>query len=161
MSEKIDIERSTADAFLGAYNARTGKQFTIIEHSDSPDFRCRDNNTGELLDLEITLLEDVHGDARYRLSRGPRQGVRCLNQDTLSRFKERITDKCDKDYGPHAALVLRQVVTLWTTSDWEMYLDDFQALIPPECRKTFTKGIWVLTWKDSFELKERDIVQFQ
>ncbi len=161
MSEKLDIERSTADAFLGAYNARTGKQFTIIEHSDSPDFRCRDNNTGELLDLEITLLEDVRGDAQYRLARGSKQGVRCFNQDTLSLFNERLLDKCLKDYGAHAALVLRQVAPLWTTSDWEMYLDDFQALIPPERRKTFTKGIWVLTWKDSFELKERDIVQLQ
>lgn len=147
--------------FLMVYNTRTGTQFAILEHSDSPDFRCRDGQTGELLDIEITLLEDVHGDAQHILGRGPGQGVRCFNQDSLSRFKERITDKCDKDYGPHAALVLRQVVPLWTTSDWEMYLDDFQALIPPERRKTFTKGIWVLTWKDSFELKERDIVQLQ
>jgi len=56
MSETLDIERSTADAFLGAYNARTGKQFTIIEHSDSPDLRCRDNNTGELLRVLSTVF---------------------------------------------------------------------------------------------------------
>lgn len=159
MSEKSNIERSAAEEFLRVYNASTGTQFTIIEHSDSPDFRCRDSKTGELLDLEITLLEDVHGDAQYRLGRGPRQGVRCFNQDTLSRFKERITDKCDKDYGAHAALVLGQVAPLWTTSDWEMYRDDLQAVIPSACQNTFTKGIWVLTWKDGNELKERDIVQ--
>ena len=160
MSEKVNIERSTADAFLWVYNARTGTQFTIIEHSDAPDFRCQDGKTGELLDLEVTLLEDVHGDAQYRLGRGSGQGVRCFNQDTLSQFKERITVKCSKDYGTHAALVLGLVAPLWTTSDWEMYRDDFQAVIPSECKNTFTKGIWVLTWKDGFELKERDIVQF-
>lgn len=159
MSEKLNVERSTADAFLGIYNTRTGTEFVIIEHSDSPDFRCRDSKTGELLDLEITLLEDVHGDAQYRLGRGSGQGVRCFNQDTLSRFNERITKKCIKDYGAHAALVLEQVAPLWTTSDWEIYRNDFQAVIPSECKSTFTKGIWVLTWKDGFELKERDIVQ--
>ena len=159
MPEKWHIERSTADAFLRVYNTLAGTQLTIIDHSDSPDFRCRDSKTGALLDLEITLLEDVHGDARYRLGRGPRQGVRCFTQDTLLRFKERVTDKCAKDYGAHAALVLGQVAPFWTTSDWEMYRDDFQAVIPSECKTTFTQGIWVLTWKDGFELKERDIVQ--
>lgn len=159
MSEKLNIERSTADAFLGGYNTRRRTDFAIIEHFDSPDFRCRDSKTGELLDLEITLLEDVHGDAQYGLGRGPRQGVRGFIQDTLSRFKERVTDKCNKDYGAHAALVLRQVAPLWTTSDWEMYLDDFQAAIPSECKTTFTKGVWVLTWKDGSVLNERDIVQ--
>lgn len=159
MSEKLNIERSTADAFLGVYNTRIGAQFAIIDHSDSPDFRCQNRKTGELLDLEITLLEDVHGDAQYRLGRGSGQGVRCFNQDTLSRFKVRITDKCNKDYGTHAALVLRQVAPLWTTSDWKIYRDDFRAVIPSACKNTFTKGIWVLTWKDGFEIKERDIVQ--
>jgi len=159
MSENANIERAAAEEFLKLYNDRMRSNFAIIEHSDSPDFRCRDGKTGELLDLEITLLEDVHGDARYRLGRGPSQGVRCFNQDTLSRFKERITDKCGKDYGAQAALVLRQVAPLWTTNDWEMYRDDFQAVIPSACKGTFTKGIWVLTWKDAFELKERDIVQ--
>jgi len=112
MTEKLNIERSTADAFLVVYNARTGTQFAIIEHSDNPDFRFRDSKTDDLLDLEITLLEDVHGDAQHRLGRGPRQGVRCFNQDTLSRFKERVTDKCANDYGAHAALVLGQVAPL-------------------------------------------------
>jgi hypothetical protein len=157
----LKIERSAAEKFLRVYNARTGTQFEIVEHSDSPDLRCRDRMTGELLDLEITLLEDVHGDARYKLGRGPRQGVRCFNQDTLSQFKERVTDKCNKDYGPHAALVMVQVADLWTTSDWEMYLDDFQAVIPSECKHTFTKGVWVLTWKDDDGgwLKDKDIVK--
>lgn|SRR5574340_96138 len=159
MSEKLTIERTTAEEFLQVYNTRTETQFAILEHSDNPDFKCRDSKTGELLDLEITLLEDVHGDAQYTLGRGPRQGVRCFNDDTINCLKERIIDKCDKDYGPHAALVLRQVAPLWTTVDWEMYGDEFQSVIPSACKKTFTKGIWVLTWKDGTVLRERDIVQ--
>lgn len=159
MSEMSNIERSAAEEFLQVYNSRTGTQFAIIEHSDSPDFRCRDSTTDGLLDLEITLLEDVHGDAQYRLARGPAQGVRCFNQDTVSRFKERVTNKCDKDYGSHAALVLVQVAPIWTSSDWDMYRDDFQAVIPSMCGKTFPKGIWVLTWEDGFELKQKEIIK--
>lgn len=131
----------------------------IIEQSDSPDLRCRDSKTGEPLDLEITLLEDVLGDAKYLLGRGERPGSRRFDIDTVNRFKVRITDKCGKDYGPQAALVLRQLAPLWTTSDWEMYRENFQAVIPEQCQSAFTKGIWILTWKDSFELNERDIVR--
>jgi len=158
MAEKADIERATAEEFLRVYNAYSRTNFTIIEHSDSPDFRCRDTSTGESLNLEVTNLEDLHGDIQYLVGRGSRQGARSFSQDTLARFRERITDKCMSDYGPSAALVLRQVVPLWTTQDWEMYRDDFQAHIPADCKATFKKGIWVLTWRDSAVLSERDIV---
>lgn len=159
MSEKESIEQGTAEEFLRAYKSHTGEDFVIIEHSDSPDFRCRNTKTGDLLDLEITLLEDVHGDAKYRLRRGDRPGVRRFDNDTVNRFKERIADKCGKDYGPHAALVLRQVAPLWTIADWDMYRCDFQAVIPDRCKIAFRKGIWILTWRDSLVLNERDIVQ--
>jgi hypothetical protein len=159
MNENAQIERGTAEKFLQLYNQQMGASYTIVCHSDSPDFQCRDHTTGEQLGLEVTNLEDVSGDLQYILGRGQGQGTRCFNEDTLERFRRRIAEKCRKDYGPNAALVLRQVTILWSDDDWEMYREDFQAVITEECKKTYSKGIWVLTWEETPVRSENAIVR--
>ena len=159
MSEKSQIERATATKFLELYNRTNGSNFCIIEHADSPDFSCDDTESGDQLALEVTLLEDLCGDIAYILGRGVRQGTRRFNRDTLDQFKQRISDKCNKDYGPNAALVLRQASILWSKVDWEMFGDDFRNLIPQECNKTYPMGIWVLTWHDDLVRTKHELVR--
>ena len=159
MNENEKIERGTAEKFLQLYNQQMATSYTIVCHSDNPDFQCKDNATGEQMGLEVTNLEDVSGDLKYILGRGQGQGVRCFNEDTLERFRQRVAEKCRKDYGPNVALVLRQVAPLWSDVDWEMYREDFQVLIPAECKKIYSKGIWVLTWKETPIRSENAIVR--
>jgi len=159
MSEKQGIEKGTAESFLRLYNARTGSAFTIIEHSDSPDLHCRDSETGASLNLEVTLLEDVPGDTQHILGRGPSRGVRNFLDHTVATFSARLAAKCCNDYGPDVALVMRQVSPLWTAIDWDIYREDFQAVIPPKCKTAFQKGIWILTWEDDSSLDRPHIIE--
>lgn len=157
--EKEQIERSTAEYFLPLYNKEKGTHFAINELSDNPDIRCKDSQTGEVLNLEITLLEDRPGEIKYTLGRGERTGVKCFNTHTCSQFKNRIYPKAAKDYGPNVALVLRQVNIIWSINDWEMYREDFEAEMPAKCEDIYSKGIWVMTWEDNWIREKRAIIQ--
>jgi hypothetical protein len=52
VNEKKNIEKATADAFLKLYNQKKNTSFEIVEHGDSPDFRCEDKE-GNKIHLEI------------------------------------------------------------------------------------------------------------
>ena len=42
MTEKEAIELETAEGFIKLYNSQLGTSFSIVKHSDAPDFYCQD-----------------------------------------------------------------------------------------------------------------------
>jgi hypothetical protein len=153
LTEKEQIEKATAELFLGLYNLRMNTSFEIIALSDAPDVRCSDKSSGRVLNLEICVLEDVPGDARYRLGRGPKPatglpgGARCFSSDTIPQLMERLKDKLAKRYGPSTALVVRQLAPIWDTADWERHLPDTDWSLLGYEPHIFPEGIWIVCMK--------------
>lgn len=164
LTEKELIERNTADGFLKLYNAKMNSSYEIIEHSDAPDFLCRDKD-GEELKLEITLTEDQPGDIQALLSRSEKRsaeelerhleahergeesifesGVSCLNDNVSQMVALRIQPKLSKDYGTNAALVVRDSSPLdW---DWNLVADQVNIMLNLK-RNPFDKGIWIISY---------------
>lgn len=152
LKEKQRIEKGTAEIFLNAYNNRLGCDFAIERLGDQgkgePDVICKNPKTGEKLSLEVTCLEDVHGDTGYRLGRLvkpiSKSGLtgRSFDFDTLPRIVDRIRVKCQKRFGAHVALVLRQVSGIpW---DFDLELRKIRALIDLR-NNPYDKGIWILS----------------
>ncbi|HYA41733.1 MAG TPA: hypothetical protein VEF34_10540 [Syntrophobacteraceae bacterium] len=79
MNEKERIEKGTAEGFLPLYNLRMGTSFSIIEHSDAPDFHCADE-AGNTLNLEVTLTEDRPGDIQANLGRSDHKSLEALKK---------------------------------------------------------------------------------
>ncbi|MHC4509768.1 MAG: hypothetical protein ACYTAO_12545 [Planctomycetota bacterium] len=162
-NEKRGIERSTAEAFLKFYNAETNSSYEITEHSDAPDFMCRDE-AGDELRLEITLTEDRPGDIQALLgrsnARSPEElerhleavergeesvfdSVSCLQDNVCQVAKGRIQPKLNKDYGPNAALVVRD--TSGVAWDWETVHDDVLSSLDLR-NNPFDEGIWLMSF---------------
>jgi hypothetical protein len=161
MTEKEAIELATAEKFVGLYNSQMGTSFSIVEHSDSPDLRCQDKE-GNKLNLEITLTEDRPGDIQALLGRSDARSpeamkrhkeaeergeesifdtVSCLGGNVVEMARARIQTKLSKDYGPDAALVVRDVSPLgW---DWETVIDGLASVLDHR-NNPFDKGIWVI-----------------
>ena len=160
VNEKRAIEKGTAEGFLSLYNGAFGTDFKIIEMSEAPDVRCVDSN-GNPLNLEITTTEDRAGDIKALLGRSNDRSLEALRahvdrvargeeRPQFSSFSDEVTDhfvatvkkKMKNDYGPEAALVVRDSSGV----DWNW--DD----IAPSIRKSlsttknpFSRGIWVLS----------------
>lgn len=162
MNEKEAIERDTADAFLGLYNARMKTSFSITQHSDAPDIRCEDSE-GNTLNLEITLTEDRDGDIQAFLGRSdarsieaygqhiadvkdkkasPFEWLSCLPGNVTQMLVNRVISKLNRDYGPNVALVVRDTAPL--PRHWDRYIDDIKECLSSE-RNLFDKGIWIIT----------------
>lgn len=161
MNEKEAIERETAEAFLSLYNSQTGSAYQISKHSDSPDFICEDSR-GHELRLEITLTENRSGDIQALLGRSDAkspealerhlkaveqgeesifQSVSCLQGNVCQMLAGRIQRKLDRDYGPNAALVVRDTSPVpWS---WDAVLDDLAASLDLE-HNPFDEGIWLV-----------------
>ena len=162
MNEKESIEKATADAFIKLYNLEYGTSFSVIEYSDSPDIRCKDED-GNSLNLEITLTEDRPRDIQAALGRSdhkspeslkkhleevkagranPLERVSCLQGNVTSMIVSRIQPKLKKDYGSSVALVIRDSSTLdW---DWEVVRDQIVDGLNLK-QNPFDKGIWVIS----------------
>ena len=125
MNEKRSIERGTAEGFLGLYNQFFSTDFKITEMSDAPDVRCSDPH-GNLLDLEITSTEDRPGDIKALLGRSNARTLEALrahvervaqgkekpqfsslSDEVTDHLVDRLKSKMQNDYGPNAALVVR------------------------------------------------------
>jgi hypothetical protein len=148
LTKKQAIEKATAEKFLSMYNEHFKSNFRIEKLSDSPDVFCSDLYTGETLGLEITLLEDIPGDAGWELGRlklpQPKSGLpaRSFDLDTLPHLINSIIKKRHKDYGSNVALVIRQVSRVpW---DFEVELDNIRSMIKLE-RNPYDRGIWILS----------------
>ncbi len=162
MTEKETIELNTAERFIELYNSQMDTSFSIVEHSDAPDFHCQDKE-GVELKLEITLTEDRPGDIQALLGRSDARSpeamkrhneavergeasifdfVSCLQGNVSQIAKNRIQPKLDKDYGPNTALVVRDVSPLgW---DWETVRDDLKSSLDLR-NNPYEKGIWLIT----------------
>jgi len=160
MSEKQAIEKATAERFLALFNQRRGTDFRIVEMSDAPDARCTDMH-GCALNLEITTTEDRPGDIKALLgrsdSRSPevlrshikrvarneeRPQFSSLSGDVSDHLVGRLRTKMMNDYGPNAALVVRDTSGV----DWDW--DDVIPFIRSRLDLTpnpFSQGIWVLS----------------
>ena len=84
MNEKEAIEKATANAFIKLYNSEMGTSFTIVEYSDAPDIRCKDQD-GNIFNFEITLTEDRPKDIQAALGRSDHRSV-----DNLRKHREEV-----------------------------------------------------------------------
>jgi hypothetical protein len=163
LNEKETIERETAEAFLRLYNSQFDSSYSIVEHSDAPDFLCREKNSHELK-LEITLTEDRPGDIQGALGRSDagsfeaqkarlqavKEGkasifdlVSCLQGNVLLMIVGRIQAKLKKHYGRHAALVVRDASPIpW---DWDCVLGDIHDSLDLR-HNPFDEGIWIISF---------------
>lgn len=154
MSEKKQIERSTAEAFLSLYNQEKGASFRIVEFGDAPDAHCADN-LGARLNLEITLTEDRPGDIPALLGRssaldadtlkselesGRGEGS-SLGGDVLAVLVDRIHSKLKKRYGPDTALVIRDASGVdW---DWNLVVTKLRERLEGTANP-FVRGVWLV-----------------
>lgn len=165
MNEKQAIERATAEAFIHHYNIFEGTSYRIVEHSDHPDFRCKDESGQELL-FEVTLSEDRPKDIAAALGRSNHRSVGELRNHLLKVKKgeanplefvssladvrrmlvRRILKKKDKAYGSNTALVVRDASPLdWP---WDQAIDEINNDLNPyreDLKKRFDKGIWIVS----------------
>lgn len=164
MNEKEAIEKATADAFIELYNNAQKTSFFIVEYSDAPDIRCKDNE-GNTLNFEITLTEDRPKDIQAALGRSdhrslealkmhlaevkadkasPLERVSCLQGNVTDMIIKRIHPKFKKDYGENVALVVRDTSPVeW---DWDIVIEDLKSQLSSE-RNPFDKGVWIITFR--------------
>ncbi len=163
--EKVAVERATAERFLEVYNQQQGLDFRINELGDSPDVRCVDGRTSDVLNLEICVLEDMPGYARWRLGRGRKplgrfgSGVRSFSDEVLTEMRKRLRDKLTKRYGSRTALVVRQLSPIWDRDDWNRYLAELSWRELGYEPETFDRGVWLLTLKDESGLSKDEILR--
>jgi len=163
LTEKQTIERSTAEQFLKLYNSEMSSSYEITEHSDAPDFICHDK-AGNELRLEITLTEDRPKDIQALLGRSNAkspeelkrhleavkrgeesifESVSCLQGNVTYMATSRIQPKLNKDYGPNAALVVRD--TSGVPWSWDTVTEDLKASLDLS-NNPFDKGIWLISF---------------
>jgi len=171
LNEKQRIELAAAEAFLQIYNHRKGTAYATVELGDAPDVRCRDTHTQQILDLEITLLEDRPDDIAFLLGRVeiPNQlsitRVIDFRRDVIPRLKDRLQDKLLSYYGERTALLIRQVGPLWSAADWQREASAVISEVLREREKHYGMGAWILcsnttavpTSNDLFPLFDPDV----
>src|SRR5438093_3085388 len=81
-TEKKAIEKAATEMFLAAYNSGTGRSYRVVGQPEppAPDVLCEDEN-GAILKLEITMLEDRHGDLQSLLGRSDAHSLERLRAD--------------------------------------------------------------------------------
>ena len=160
MNEKQAIEKGTAEGFLVLYNQLFGTDFKVVEMADAPDVRCADSQ-GTTLNLEITTTEDGPGDIKALLRRSNSRSLEALrahnervargeeqpqfsnlSDEVSNALVERLESKLNNDYGPNAALVVRDSSGVdW---DWDLIIPVVRSRLGLT-RNPFSHGIWVLS----------------
>lgn len=161
MNEKKRIEKITAELFLELYNPRFGTAFEIEKLGETPDVNCIDSKNGDLLELEISLLENLSGEVQHILGRGPKPtspttGTTVVSffNDTADKLRSSLKKKLLSSYDPNTALVLRQVSIIWEPKDWELVADVFRKEVLSGKEVNFGSGVWIIctdntTWPAS------------
>lgn len=150
LNEKQQIELATAKAFLELFNQRMGTNFEPVELTDTPDARCRDASTKQILDLEITLLEDRPDDIAYMLGRvevaDELSVARVIDfrRDVIPRLVDRLKDKLLSVYGERTALLIRQVGPIWDATDWQREAPAVVSEVLTGREKHYGMGVWIL-----------------
>lgn len=163
MNEKEKIEEATADAFLEHYNSAMGTSYVVVDYSDAPDVRCKDEKNNKL-NLEITLTEDHPGDIQGILGRSNKKShktlrenlnkvksgeasifdsISCLSENVKLSLIQRIMAKSKKDYGTCVALIIRDSSPVgW---DWDLVKTEINEAVKLE-QLPFDKGVWIVTY---------------
>ncbi len=168
MTEKEAIELETAEKFIDLYNSQMGTSFSIVKHSDAPDFHYQDKK-GTELKFDVTLTEDHPGDIQGFLGRSDAIPTieemkrhtealdrgeasifdvgSCLQGNVFQMAKNRIQCKIDKmRYGSNTALVVRDTSGLpWS---WETVLGDLASSLDLR-NNPFDKGIWLIAFSSN------------
>lgn len=159
-SEKQAIEKGTAEGFLALYNQLLGTDFKIVEMADTPDARCADSH-GNTLNVEITTTEDRPGDIKALLGRSNSRTLETLrahvdrvargeeppqfsslSDEVSDHLVERVRNKMKNDYGPNAALVVRDSSGVdW---DWDEVIPSIRSRLDV-MKNPFSRGIWLLS----------------
>lgn len=144
---KKQIERATAEMFVAMYNGKTGGTYRVVGQPEppEPDVRC-ENEAGDKLKLEITMLKDHSGDIESLLGRSDAHSLGALQatneriqrgelaaidsvtsfgRDVIPKLLERLKAKLRKrDFGPNVTLVMRSTSPLdW---DWNLWMEEAQ-----------------------------------
>lgn len=150
LREKQRIELAAATSFLQIYNLRKGTNYDVVGVQDTPDVRCQDRSSQKVLVLEITLLEDHPDDIAYVLGRVDVKDelsitrVIDFRRDVIPRLVERLKDKLLSVYGEKTALLIRQVGTLWTISDWQREAATVVSQVLAGRERHYGMGVWIL-----------------
>ena len=160
-NEKERIQEATARLFLSLYNEQFTSSFEIDSLGDTPDVVCIEASSKRILNLEISLIEDLPGDIQYVLGRGskptsPTTGSTAVSffEDSAVQLRASLEKKLLSSYGANTALVLRQVSLLWEPMEWASVADDFRQTVLRGREKNFGAGVWIIctdnsTWPTS------------
>ena len=155
-SEKKTIEEATARLFLSLYNKQFSTSFQIDALGDAPDVVCIDPSSEKVLNLEISLLQDLPGDIPYALGRGskptsPTTGSTVVSffKDSVEQLRASLQKKLLSSYGASTALVLRQVSPLWEPKEWALVADDFRQTVLQGSERNFGAGVWIICTDNS------------
>ena len=156
MSEKKQIEEATANLFLKLYNKRFDATFEIDQLGDTPDVVCSEPSTGRILNLEISLIEDLPGDIPYALGKGPKplspttgSTVVSFTDDSVEQLRNSLEKKLLSSYGADTALVLRQVSPLWEPKEWALVAESFRQSVLQGRESNFGAGVWIICTDNS------------
>lgn len=169
--ETRSIERATAEMFVAMYNAKTGDTYRVVGQPEppEPDVLC-ENDAGDKLKLEITMLQDRPRDIQSLLGRSDadsletlqanneriRRGevaaidtVACFERDVIPNLLDRLRAKLDKQcIGPNVALVMRSTSPLdW---DWNLYMYEVRQVLESILLELklghppYDRGIWIV-----------------
>ena len=148
---KKQAEQQIAGTFLLLYNAKFLTDFQIVEHSDTPDFKCRDPHTHRALDIEVSLLDDLPGWIEHVLTGkarpvSPHTGTTAVSfpEDVVPLFEQQIGRKLLSSYGANTALVLSNTTPLWSPLEWHLFKERYGPSLLAGKEHQYGAGIWVI-----------------
>lgn len=154
--DKLDAEKKVALEFLDLYNKCFGTRYEIDEHSDAPDFICSDKSTGDTLELEISLLEELPGffdEALAGKSRpiSPHTGTTAvsIHEESFPLVEDQIRKKLQSVYGSSTALILKHVTPIWEPNEWEWFRRLRGEALFKDSERSYGAGIWAICTDNS------------
>jgi hypothetical protein len=155
-SNKQRIELQIAEQFILLFNRRHSTNFRVKELRDTPDVLCVDPDTGEKLELEISIIEDLPGSIRHILRKGPKPKspttgttVVSFNDDAVKQLRNSLSKKLLSVYGANTALVLYQSSILWDNWEWQTVAESFRSKVLKGKEANYGAGVWIICTDNS------------
>ena len=170
MSEDHDwfgdnFEQLAAKQFLDHYNSENGTAYVVTEgNREAPDFRCRDEGTGDVLSFDVTLATYGPRDPiifRKLLAGAFEDKVMPAEEvcfvAALAQYKEQIEQKFSMRYGANCALVVYHMGPCWewdAPASWENPSHRLCRLSTEidYTESPYDRGVWFLTWGEVYRL---------
>lgn len=159
-NEKPELEVAACNYFLQSYNSFLKTNFSLIDHDDKPDIIIKDNNSGEVIGLEVTHLFYDTNEAKILLGRSLNIIHDPMNMYTLvQRLNDLLQKKTEAalkySFAKRMFLLVRVASPIFFLSDFEIYEDEIN--IP--MFNPFDQ-IWLLLFNDQSQ-KYEDIKPLQ